>query len=259
MRTRIFTALALAALLAGSAQFAAAGDTAPDAEDEIAVQDFRYGHRRHDGRGWRGRHGDWGRGPGHRFGGPGGGFADRPDFDDDFDGPGWRHRGRRGPGMHGMGHGWGMSMGMGFGRWSGIELDQAQKAKLVDVMTANFRARMEAGMALQDARDTLDELRDDKDASAEAIIAANAALGEAKGKLEALRRKAHDDFRGILTEEQVKKLDEKREEMREFREKRREERRDRPGDFRRPPLPGGKGPEGGRPPRPPHGGPGPRR
>jgi Spy/CpxP family protein refolding chaperone len=281
MRTKIFASLALAALLAGSMQFAAAGENPPAPEDEISTRDFRHGPRRgHDGPGRhdrRGRHGEW-RDGFHRGGpgGPGGRFADRPCFRagwdcDDDDGP----RGHRGPGRRGFrmhdDHGWGMGPGMGpmhgmgpmgFGHMAGVKLDDSQKAKLVDVMTANFRAGLEARMALRDAHEKLADLRDDKDASADAIVAANAAVGEAKGKLEVLRRKARDDFRGILTEDQIKQLDERREEMRELREKRREERRERFGDDARrgppPPHKGPKdrGPDGERPSRP---GPGPRR
>lgn len=91
-----------------------------------------------------------------------------------------------------------------------LEVTDAQKTELVDVMTNNFRQGMLARMEMAEAHKKLAELSSTKGADDAAIIAANEAIGAARGKLEVLGRKAQDDFRAVLTPEQAAKLDEMR-------------------------------------------------
>lgn len=221
MKRKPIALLLAAAMLAGAMYTASAGENeSPPAADD---QEFCEG---------------WcpGRGPG----GPRGWGRHDRDRDDRRGGPG-----RRDPGFHrgdfdGMHHG--MGFGMGFGRrgWDKIQLDDAQKAKMVDVMTANFRAGLVAKMEMMEAQKKLGELRDDDSASAEAIVAVNAKLGEAKGKLEVLGRKSRDDIRAILTPEQQKTLDEMRDAP-PPRPGKRDGKRPGGPDDRRPPRPGPRG------------------
>lgn len=122
--------------------------------------------------------------------------------------------GRRHPGK-GFGRGFGMGPGMfGFGHrlMDELELTDAQKTQLVDVLTAKFResllARMELADAHQKARELTNAETPDSAAIIAAIIAANEALGAARGKMEALALTAKDDLKKILTPEQVAKLEE---------------------------------------------------
>lgn len=215
MKRKSFALILAAALLAGTCYTASAG--APPDVDEPTMDESRdFGPRfggRHEGpRGW------------HRGG---------PDRDDWRGGPG--HRGKRG--MH---HG---DFGIGFGgahAFEMLDLDASQKTKMIDVLTNNFRARLEAKMAMVDAQRKLRDLYEDDNANADAIVAANAAVGEARGKLDVLSRKFRDDMKGVLTEEQIKKLDDMKD--------------DRPFGPR-----GDKRPDGPKGPKGPKPGPGPRR
>lgn len=158
--------------------------------------DFRgYGHRWNNdgprGRMGPGHHGQWG-GPGMMR-----------------DGRGPRHMGMGG-GMH-MGRGMHMGMGMGmFGPrfMDEIQLTDAQKGKLVDVMTENFRERLLGRIEMMDAVKKLRDLDAADAPNADAIVEANQAMGAARGKMDVLHRKMRDDIRGVLTPEQLQKLDE---------------------------------------------------
>lgn len=227
--------LLAATLLAGTVHSARAGEAAPeDDQPEISRENE-----------WRGR-------------GPGRGRNDGPGPDRRFGrhhDDGWHRGGRpeRGPGGPGPGfrcgtprmHGKGGDMGMGLGRgWEALDLDDTQKSKLIDVMTENYRARLETRMEMLAARKNLRKLQDAETLDADAVIAANANLGMAKGKLEVLRRQLRDNVRGVLNADQLKKLDEWKD--------------NRPG--RGGPRDGDDRPEGKRGPGPrPQGGPGPRK
>lgn len=199
MKRKPLALLLAAALLAGTFSSAMAEDEAPPPEQQ------EYSSQ------------EWGRGPGRHHRGPRDDRRDGPGRRGD--GPGWRGDG---PGCRGDGPGFEFGrkrgfhhgdFGIGFGgarAFDKLNLDDAQKAKLVDVLTNSFRARLEARMTLNDAQNKLRDLRDDDSASADAIVAANVALGEAKGKLDVLGRKFREDIKGVLTEEQVKQLEEMR-------------------------------------------------
>lgn len=205
---KTFALIMAAALLAGSAQIALGEDTPlPRDDPRMAGEVAAYGGWGRGpgwGRGHPGRHDgfrrgdagprDWGRGPGRFEGCPG------------FDGP--RHR--SGPGHRFGGMGMGMGHGMGRMPFAQLDLTADQKARLIDVATTQFRAGLEAKMEMMDAQKKLWDLRDDDSASSDAIIQANAAVGAAKGKLEALRNQAKDEFAKVLTPEQLKKLEERR-------------------------------------------------
>ena len=222
MKHSYLTLLFAAALILGVSQAVKAEDS-PEVDEQEYSQEMapcpawgmRFGPH-----GFRSGHDSWRDGPGHRGGG---GHAGR--------------QGRKGP-HHG-------DFGIGFGgarAFDVLNLDEAQKTKMVDVLTNNFRARLEARLALADAQRALRDLYDDDSADADAIVAANAALGEARGKMDVLTRKFREDVKGVLTEEQVKKLEDMRGD--------RFEKRDRDGkkDGKRPGGPGerrGPRPEGG--------------
>lgn len=132
---------------------------------------------------------------------------------------GWRGGRGHGPAMgrhdrhpgKGFGRGFGMGPGMfGFGhRLMGeLELTDAQKTQLVDVLTAKFREGLLARMELADAHQKVRELTSTENPDSAAIIAANEALGAARGKMEALALTAKDEFKKILTPEQQAKLEE---------------------------------------------------
>lgn len=227
--------LIAAALLAGTVvQSAWAGEPAPD-DDQPEIS--RENDRRGRGPGRGGRHD--GPGPDRKFGrhhDDGWHRGGRPDRGPDCP-PGFRCGTPR---VHGKGHELGMGMGRG---WEALDLDDAQKSKMVDVMTENYRARLQARMEMLAARKNLRELQDADTLDADAVIAANANLGMAKGKMEVLRLQLRDNVRGVLNADQLKKLDEWKE--------------NRPG--RGGPRDGDR-PEGKRGPGPrPQGGPGPRR
>lgn len=177
--------LMTAALLGGAAIPAFAGQPPPPADAD----------------GYAYHHPEWGGRGGHRRGGQGmqqrGPRGDRGErgmrhWGGDESGPGW-HRG--GPGMHHR----------MFGEL-GITADQ--KAKYVDLMTENFKAGLEAKMEMAEAGRTLRDLRRSDTPDADAIVEANKAMGEARGKLDALRVKHHAALEGILTPEQKAKVDE---------------------------------------------------
>lgn len=215
--------LLLAAVMALSLQAAMAQDDAPDMDDDddIAVEEYRdYGHY-----GWR-RGDRWERddrrGPKHdRRGGP-------------------KMRDNMGRGMHGgMGMGPGMGRGMHMGGMLGprfmdmLQLDASQKGKIVDIMTENYRQRLLARMEMHDAMAKLRDLDAAAKPDHDAIVAANQAMGAARGKMDVLGRKLQDELRGVLTPEQLKKMDEWDNDRpgpgrRDF---------DRPRDGKRPPRP----------------------
>lgn len=111
-------------------------------------------------------------------------------------GPMMSMKGKRG--MHGM---------MGMRKLFDLDLDDAQKSRLVDVMTENYRNRLNAGLELASARDALASLYDSENPDADSIVAAHQAVGAAEGKMAVVRRGMMDEVKKILTPEQVEKLE----------------------------------------------------
>lgn len=200
---KTYLALALASVLLAGSVYAADDQEGPPAPRE--EYGMGWGHRgggpgRHHGR--EGRRGDdggfrhrgpmgpMGMGPGHRMGG-------------DFRG----HKGFGGPGMHMGMMGKGMGMGMHHRMLTDLDLTADQKTKLVDALTKNFRAKMELMMEMADARQNKHDIRFDEDISHDDIIAANRAMGEARGKMEVQERVLRDEIKSILTPEQWERLD----------------------------------------------------
>ncbi|MDR1534068.1 MAG: hypothetical protein LBU64_03085 [Planctomycetota bacterium] len=93
-----------------------------------------------------------------------------------------------------------------------LGLDPAQKTRLVEELAAGYKVGLEARLEIRESLGNLRRLRNDPNASGEAIVAANAALGEAKGKLEASRRQSEGKIRALLTPEQLERLDRTRRE-----------------------------------------------
>ena len=184
MRSKPIALLLAAALLAGSASLAMAGERGGSGpRDERGGMCDRWDGPRHDGnRG--GRHGDgWRDGPGRGDFGMGHG---------DFGGFGMRHG------------------GFGPGFWMDLDLDATQKSKIVDILTNQFKTGLEARMELMDARKKLEDLRENDSVANADLIAANEAVGLAKGKLEVVQKSAREDIKKVLTPEQVKQLEERR-------------------------------------------------
>lgn len=196
MRSKLFALLLAATLLAGSTGTSWAGETG----DTSARSENGWRDADPDNDGFRrpGRRGHMGRGFGnHRGRGDGRNFGHGPAMTRRGGGPGGRWNGN---GMH---HGgmFGPAMAERLG------LDQAQKDKLLDAMTENYRAVLEAKMELQEAKFKLNELRRSSDAAAEDIVAANEALGAAKGRMEVTMRQSREALESILTPEQKEKLE----------------------------------------------------
>lgn len=133
------------------------------------------------------------------------------------DGPGFGPRGPRG--IHDL-HG-----PKGMHRYMDLDLTDAQKSQLIDVLTENYRQNLEARFALINAKKALGDVYDRDDVDQQAIVSAHEALGAATGRMAALKRGAYDQIKGILTPEQIEKLESPR----------KGDRRDRPG---RPDRPG---------------------
>lgn len=238
---RKLSLLFAAALMAFAVQTAWAEDNDIDIDDEIAELSEDAGS--FVGR-WRSR-GDRPDGPRHmmgRHGGPGRGPAMPPrppcmgpNCDPMMPPPGM---GMRGMGMgHRFGHRGGMRQGMFGPRFmEELELTDAQKTQLVDVLTDNFKNRLLTRMELHDAIAKLRTLNEAETPDYDAIVAANAAVGTAQGKMDVLDRKLKEQVRGVLTPEQTKKLDERKEKIDQAREgrggkdrDRKDRRDDRPG------------------------------
>lgn len=169
-----------------------------------------------------------------------------------------RHYGRRGPGFrqgpHGRSHDFRMG-GFGFHRpgmhhasfmfgpraWEALKLTAEQKAKVIDIMTNSYRAKLENSLQMMEARRALRGLYRDESLQAEAIVAAHSEMGAARGRMVALDRQLKADLKAVLTPEQQKAWDELQ--------------KPRPP---RKPGPDGKGPGDRRPQRGPDG-PAPRR
>lgn len=216
-KSKTISLLLAAALVVGGAGVVLAGEGGPPPRQD---RKERRGADRYEWDGDRGygphcRMGDrcdgdeWqGRGPGMGRQGPRHG--------DDRFGPGMGMR--MGPGMGmgmGMGPGMGMRMGPGMGMGYGmrvfedLNLTPEQKTQMLDAITANFRARLEARLNMMEAMKKLHDVYG-KDGAADAeIIAANQAVGEAKGKLDVLRKNGMDKFKAILTPEQAKILEDR--------------------------------------------------
>jgi predicted nucleic acid-binding Zn-ribbon protein len=89
-----------------------------------------------------------------------------------------------------------------------LALDAGQKGKIVDLLTADYKSRLDIRLEIQELYEKLGELRDDPEAASDAIVSANAALGEARGRLEAAARRTAREVRAILTPEQRRTLEE---------------------------------------------------
>ncbi len=184
-------------------------------------------------------------GPGfHRGMGPGMGKGFGP-HDGPHDGPGIGPRGPRG------------MDGMGMHRFMDLDLTDAQKTQLVDILTDNYKQSLEARFALIDAKKALGDVYDQDNPDQAAIVSAHEALGAATGRMAALKRGNYDRIKSILTPEQVEKLDSPRKGDRRDRPDRldRPGRKDRPDRMDRSDRPGKPGmrDRDGRGPR--HGGP----
>lgn len=235
MRHTSFAMLMAALLLAGSVTAAHAAQPGDPMDDpEIAeymddADDFgmppqaRFGPR-----------GRW-----NRDGGPG-----PRQFSSRRQGPGFGMQGMCGmQGMRGMRGMQGMRgmRGMQGRPWEMLDLTEQQRKDMIDLMTKMFKGRLETRMEMRDLQQAARDIREKDNATAEEIIAAHTALGAARGKQEALQYQLRQEMRGILTEEQLKKMDEFRDSMpRPFRD----------GRFG-PDRPGRPGPDGKRPPQPP--------
>lgn len=255
MQLRKLTLLFAAALLLGMTQPAKAVDaptsvvdTIADYEDQLedtiagtvddddddADDDNAFDRRRRGPRDFRDRR------PGPHHGPMAGHYGFRG-----MDGPrgrmdGFRKEGFRRPGMD---HAAKM---FGPRAWEKLNLTAEQRTKIIDLMTNNYRAKLEASLEMLEARRSLRGLyQEDNNLQAESIIAAHSAMGAARGRMVALDRQLKTDLKGVLTPEQQKTWD----------------------DMQKPPFrkPGpdgknkdGKGPGDRRPQRGPDG-PGPRR
>lgn len=250
MRKRL-SLLFAAAMVAFSMQAAMAMEADDIDMDDIDVEEVgmmdddapmmhprRMGRPGDDRDGFRGR---YDRGPGdHRWGGGPG------------HGPAMMHHG---PGMKGMDRGKGPGMfGMRF--MDRLDLQDAQKTKIVDILTNSFRDRLMTGMEMQDAARKLRELRESESPDHDAIVAAYQAVGASRGKMEVIGRKMRQDVRAVLTPEQVQKLDEMdRRPPRPDRDRKWDGKKDKKWDGKRddkrPPRPeGGKDRPDKRPPQP---------
>lgn len=233
MRKRIFALLLAATLLAGSHGVSFAGEY-----DDQPMQPG-YGNCG-PGRGF-------GHGPSMRHRGPGNDRrgGGRQDFDGRRQGFGGGHHG------FGGGRNWGGGGRPGFGGpmfgqrlFDRLDLDKAQRDKLVEVMTENFRAGLVARLEMREAENKLADLRESDSASPEDIVAANEALGAAAGKMEVARRKAREAVEAVLTPEQREQLDSFRDDSPRNRDRfdnDRRDRRDRDRDRDERPGRGGRG------------------
>lgn len=213
-----------AAMLAFTFQAFAQEDDDVDMDDEAVVEQM---DDNFDGPGPH----RWSRHMGDRWDGPGRGPGMR--------GPGMRHPGGHwGPGMH-MGMGRGMGPGMHMGMMARLDLTPDQERQMVDLMTENYRQRLLAGLEMRNEHKKLRDLYESANPNHDAIVAANQAIGGAKGKMDVLARKFQTDMKAILTPDQQKKWEEYGDMKRDFK-------RDRDGkDGKRRPQrgPGGPGPK----------------
>ncbi len=125
--------------------------------------------------------------------------------------PGMMHQGWRGHwydgedrdmmGLPGISHGQFMEQ---------LNLTDAQKSQLVDLLTNNFRNRLQNRMEMQTLRSQLRELQKSPNPDSGTVISLNQNLGAARGKLEVMKNQLKADLKNILTEEQQKKLNEMR-------------------------------------------------
>ncbi|MCD8140794.1 MAG: Spy/CpxP family protein refolding chaperone [Planctomycetaceae bacterium] len=176
----------------------------------------------------------------------------RPGPRDGRSGPHNRDFGPRGHWGRGPAHDMGMGP-IGHGMFGPrfmdeLELTEEQKTQMVDAMTATFREGLLARMEMAEARKALRNLREMESTDADAIISMNEAMGAAKGKMDALRIKAKEQFDTILTPEQRAKLDERKDDWKkEWND--RDDDEDGPREGRRGPRhgrhgPGPRGPKG---------------
>ncbi len=157
--------------------------------------------------------------PGGQMGGPGPmGFMGHPGWGPGGPGPrgeqfgpgGWHAwHDRRGMDRGGAGY---EAMGLpGIGQGQVLEqlnLTDAQKSQMVDLLTNNFRNRLQNRMEMQDLRSKLRELQKSDNPDSGMLINLNQSLGAARGKMEVMKNQLKSDLKNILTEEQQKKLEE---------------------------------------------------
>ncbi len=110
----------------------------------------------------------------------------------------------------------GMGMGMGMvdaDFMRGLNITDEQRRRMIDIATENFRERLSLRWEMEKARHALEELNASETTDYDAIIAANEALGGARGKLDVARRKVMGQFAAVLTPEQREKIDQFRAEL----------------------------------------------
>lgn len=193
MRKKLSLLLA-AAMLAVTFQTAMAADDMDDEIDQQIEDAADSGSR--EGRLDRrmGAGGRWGYGPAMP-GKPGGPGMMHEDYGSRRDLP-------RGPG--------GSDYDFDFVRMRMMEqfnLTADQKQQVVNVMTENFRERMQARIDLGDAIKKLRDIHKSSTPDHGEIIIASEAVGSAYGKLDVLGHKLEDGIKAILTPEQKEKLE----------------------------------------------------
>lgn len=115
-------------------------------------------------------------------------------------GMGMRHDGMRG---HRAGRGMGMMPMM-----RGVDLTDAQKTQMVDMMTESFRQQMLIRMEQQDIQKKLRDEYQSATPNSDTIMSLNKALGELNGKRAVLFQENQEKFQNLLTPEQRAKIKE---------------------------------------------------
>ncbi|MDR2392081.1 MAG: hypothetical protein LBE84_10450 [Planctomycetota bacterium] len=87
-----------------------------------------------------------------------------------------------------------------------LELDAGQKAKIVELLTASFKSGLEIRLEIREIERRLEKLRETPSVAGDDIVTANADLGRARGKLEALATGTRREIRAVLTPEQVEQM-----------------------------------------------------
>lgn len=113
---------------------------------------------------------------------------------------GWGGRGEGG-GCHGVGLYGGLITS------SDLALDQERKEAVIELLTAGFRDSLKARAETREAALALYRMREDGNADGEAVVSAHAALGSARGRLEAIRFQTRRDILNVIGPELAEKLD----------------------------------------------------
>lgn len=188
-----------------------------DVDEDGIDSSFFFGH----GRRWGGR----GHGPAMRGGRPCQGMGcaamsgGRQGMAPGMGRGGQQHHGMRGRGTdRGMGMGGGMARGgFGGGMMRNIDLSDAQKAQLLDIMTDSFRQRAQIRMETQDLRKKLYNEYQSETPNRDIIMNLNKALGELNGKSAVLRQENQEKFQNILTAEQRDQLNKAKDDFEKMR------------------------------------------